>query len=431
MGLFGPSEEEKVAYQEAKEVFKELTKQLHLPKSAYMPKVEVKQLQEKVGTYDPDKHVLRINKTIVKQYLEAKKSLYELEKEKSAHVNMLKEMYGERISQLEKEIAELERKANVSEGMNREFYQKMLENKKQYLNRVKTRMEYAIENTEKRYERLKEEKEKRIENLRRYVRGGTIHEFVHAIRYRMHPETKKYERVDPVRREVEDALANMAEAIILDMNEKEIIRTIRGYESSLVGSLYESIGSLLASQAELYEKIFKLSEKEKEEIKKQKMTGKATKGFLRGYKLGLIAALGIKDKPREERISILEELLKNDNPEEILKRLREMADYSLKKHPELREAIMTEEEMYKQIRKEVEEEARKKKSANFVLVSLIAFIIFLSFLLPNLTKSERITGSSLVWSKGTYLSFFLLFFSMMIILSIFLVKNTSSKEIKA
>lgn len=179
------------------------------------------------------------------------------------------------------------------------------------------------------------EYEGRLKNIHRYLKGVLIHESIHAIRYRLFPERSREERYDPNRRLVEEALANLAKAILLDMDKEEIKILIESYQRST--SFMELFGTIGSSQIEAIEEVYKSLEglgfeakKEIENLEKQKRRYKTLVRSSEGYRLGLIAALGLQELPKEQRLDTLINLIKERDTKKLLYELEKIGERGIR-----------------------------------------------------------------------------------------------------
>ena len=435
MGLFGPSEEERIAYREAKEVLDQLVAELHVDERfAYLPKLRVKKIKE-AGEYDPEKHTLNLNKRIIKKYLNGLKGLEELFYEMRSSVEKVKKSYSRDLTQMESELSELERKMESSTGWKREYYSKLLEREKEFLDSFRKRMEESIKKRREGYERMINYKTKILSRYKKEIKRTSVHELFHALRYRLHPEQSRAERYDPDRREAEDALADFAEAVILDMTPDEILRRARMLEENLDVKMYEMLGELEEEYYKAIEHIdrsletfgVRTSRKEKARIEKEKKIAQSLHRIMKGYKRGFVAALGIADEPKERKLYLLEKFLKSDNPKEILSGLMYLAKRAAKDYPDLEEIVMTREERDKRIldriMKEIEKKAKEKEERKNTRTSLVlgtAFTVWALFFSSLILSPPRfsVAGSVVLGLESNHVISLVLSFIMLVIIVI-------------
>lgn len=373
MGLSNFLERKKVAEKLAKEALEELVYRLHVDERlAYLPEIKVGKLEGASATYDPDRHELIFEKEMIDSYLKA--------------VRELKHLHTE----IEKD-----------QGYMGIHYNSLIKNQEEY-----------------------------VKNLLRSVKGVAFHEVFHTLRYRMHPEKNKEERIDPTRRLVEDALSDFAEAIFLDMSEEEIVKAIRAYRESFAIQYTEAVSGLSTTYTEAYENLIesmeklgiKVSDKAKESVRREKKTAETAYSIIQGYRLGFLAALGMSGKPKEEKIAKVEEFLKNPDLKHILEELEKLGEKGIEIYKEgikaYTERIFGEKEIAKWYAEiEAKNVYKNKKVLSIIIVALIGGFV-LSFGL-----SKGITSMFISVSKQNTFSLIILSAALTILLSYFIFKK--------
>lgn len=196
------------------------------------------------------------------------------------------------------------------------------------------------------YEARAKQEAKVLGRKRRTLQRHTVHEMSHDFSYGMHPELSREERSDPVRRTNEEALGDFSEAILTRMSEDEIISTIEAYKSDPMASMREAMAELALSQYEAHEAVAKELEALKgkiggnarefhnDTIERGKRKAKAVRGSLQGYRIGLLAALGMARVPEEEKLAKMESLLKDGNQGRVFSEFENLAEEGMKVYRE-------------------------------------------------------------------------------------------------
>jgi hypothetical protein len=297
-------EKQSVAYELFGEAFNELLEKLYLTRdykvSEYgLPKIVVSELKDAEAQYDPDTHTLTLKISTINDYLNKRKR-----------------------------VDELTGKIRTSDKLLERYHQGEMDSKKRY---HLTLEEYH----KKGYESERTRGEDDLKQLDRAIRGTSIHEGTHTVRYRIHPEKTKEERHDPTRREIEDAVADLAQAVFLDLDENEIVSYIERYKKATASN--ESSAKLGQINVKLHGYLLDSDknrgvdlEDAKKELEKSRRLYETIQRTSEGYRLGFLVALGIKDKSQEEKMRFVSELVKEDDPENILNRLQEVGEHGKK-----------------------------------------------------------------------------------------------------
>lgn len=291
-------------------------------------------------------------------------NLYELkQKPPSFRITILKEVRGEYNQQMH-EVR-----------MDEEFVKRTVYELKEVEKDIKNLEELKEFLPKDTYERLVKSFQNLLENHPYYreLKRTSIHEGIHVIRYSLFPETKEEQYV--VRSKVEEALSTLGEAIFLDMDEEKIIRYIIEYKASTKNMENESI--LRYSIIYALKNFDELSE----DVRKIKETGiledvmKYHEFIIsrsQGYRLGLLAALSIKDLPKEEKIKIFKDLISEKNLERLLYKLEDMAMKGIGSTPNLKEELKKHgyrlEDVYSFSKKD-------KKSNSYSMITYLLFAI--------------------------------------------------------
>jgi len=295
-------EEYKLAYELFRKTFNELVNALYLSPeiSRYPPPEVVLEEINDFGGYDPITHTLIINKTYISDFVRMIKRYRELKKL-------------------------LENKESLSEE------------KRKKLERYYKEYEYLVKTLWLTY---------------RIVLISLTHEIIHAIRrYRLLSIGKVREIYDPSRVLVEEALATLGSLIFRDADKREIIaifnyfyhlykkeekfgQYLEKYLEKNIETIWkdEIIRQILGGFIYL-EGLFWGDKEAKLDVELlKKVIKKAIRADISrylGYVVGCLAALGLQDLPKEERLKILSNLIKEENLKKLHDELLKLQEKGL------------------------------------------------------------------------------------------------------